>query len=309
MQEMSVEGRAASQLGRPVGMRIGFMTMQCMAWTELVETWQALERWGAESIWVCDHLVNRWNPASVFFEGWTTLAALAALTRRARIGMLVSPPTLHHPAPLAQQAVTVDHISGGRLELGLGSGGAPLDQRIMGLDPWSRRERCDRFDEFVRLLARLLVEDVDDQDGYYRVHSAALRPRALQAPHPPITIAGHDESAFRLAASFGSRWNSYAHELKESASASLRATERRIVSLEKACEAAGRSPGEITRSLLLPFGRLAATPLASREAWDAFVARYREIGVDEIIFFYPLDVHFAADAIEPGLLQEIIRSP
>jgi len=288
---------------------IGFLTLQSGSWADLLATWQELERVGADSIWVCDHLVSPYAPTVDWFEGWTALAALAQATPRVRAGMLVSSPTLHHPAPLAKQVVTVDHLSGGRLEVGLGAGGAPLDHLIMATGEWSPTERRDRFHEYVDLLDRLLRGHVERHDGpYYPTEAATFEPRAVQTPRPPFTIAGHARGTLQLAARQAQRWNSYGGE-GVSPEESLRATRDRVARLHEECAAIGRDPAEIVHSFILGHGYVPETPFASRDAWDDFAGRYAEIGIDELLFFAPLEQSFPEGTVRPGLLDELLAEP
>src|SRR5215210_1654716 len=104
--------------------RFGIITIQNAPWATMVERWQHIEALGFDSVWVADHYVNPYQPTQPWFDGWTLLTALATQTTTIRLGALVTNITLHNPAVLARRALTVDHISNGRLEVGLGSGGA-----------------------------------------------------------------------------------------------------------------------------------------------------------------------------------------
>jgi len=104
------------------GLRFGVITIQSLPWQEEVERWKHIEALGFDSVWLADHFVDPWDPSGPWFECWTFLAALATTTRKIRIGTLVMSIPLRNPALLARQVMTIDHISGGRLELGLGSG-------------------------------------------------------------------------------------------------------------------------------------------------------------------------------------------
>ena len=113
-------------------LRFGFLTVQNAPWPAMIERWRYLEDLGFDSAWLADHFVNPNEPAQPWSEGWTLLAALAAQTSRIRVGTLTTNASLRHPVMLARQALTVDHISGGRLEIGIGAGGAPFDHTMLG---------------------------------------------------------------------------------------------------------------------------------------------------------------------------------
>ena len=116
------------------GVRFGIVTDQNLPWSTLVERWRVFEALGFDSAWDCDHFIQPSRPTGPYFEAWTLLAALAAVTSRIRIGVLVSCNTFRHPSLLAKEALTVDHVSNGRLELGLGAGWYEPEHPMFGID-------------------------------------------------------------------------------------------------------------------------------------------------------------------------------
>ena len=113
--------------------QFGICTDQNMTWEKTVQRWQQFEEMGFHSAWLCDHLIQPSRPQGPYFEAWTLLAALAARTERIRIGVLVTSNTFRHPSLLAKEVVTVDHISKGRLDFGLGAGWYQPEHRMFGI--------------------------------------------------------------------------------------------------------------------------------------------------------------------------------
>src|SRR5437870_1634433 len=148
-------------------MRFGIVTDQNLPWPALVERWQRFEALGFDSAWDCDHFIQPSRPTGPYFEAWTLLAALAAVTQRIRMGVLVSSNTFRHPSLLAREAVTVDHISNGRLEVGLGAGWYEPEHPAFGIDFPPPGERVDRFQEAVEILDILLRNEVSSYEGAY----------------------------------------------------------------------------------------------------------------------------------------------
>ena len=193
-------GYILSKVGRNVdamteGIRFGIVALQDKPWDELVRLWQKFEALGFDSTWIADHFVNYANPTGPWLEGWTTLAALANSTSRIRIGTLVTSISLRNPALLARQAMTVDHISGGRLELGIGAG-APgrvdSSYRMIGIDDWPFQERAERLREQVEIVDGLLRNITSSYNGkYYKIEDAMMAPGPIQKPRPPIVVAAH----------------------------------------------------------------------------------------------------------------------
>lgn len=283
------------------GLRFGVATLQNASWTTLVERWQYLDELGFDSAWVADHLVNPFYPSEPFLDGWTLLSALAAHTERIRLGTIVTNISLHNPAVLAKQALTVDHVSGGRLELGIGAGGAPTDHTMTGAPDWSPSERAARLREVVEILDQMLRNEVTTYRGhYYQIESAEMHPAPVQRPRPPLTLAALGPVSLKIAARYADSWNSLA-DPDMSVQQALETTRRRNEMLDEYCAQIGRDPGEITRSLLAwPF--MPETPFDSNDAFLDFVGRYREVGTDEFLFYW-----LREEAIEYGYDRSMVE--
>src|SRR5437870_3833426 len=164
-----------------------------------------------------DHLYPPGLPEVPSFEGWTTAAALAAVTERVRLGHLVLANGFRHPALLAKMAITLDHASGGRLELGLGSGSHAPEFAEFDLDFPKAAERAGRLAEAIEVIRLLFTEDAPSYDGrYYRLRAAPSRPRPVQRPHPPIHVGGAGEKrTLPLVARHPDVWNCPTYALAE----------------------------------------------------------------------------------------------
>jgi alkanesulfonate monooxygenase SsuD/methylene tetrahydromethanopterin reductase-like flavin-dependent oxidoreductase (luciferase family) len=264
--------------------RFGIITLQNLSWPKLVEDWKEIEALGYDSIWVADHFIT--NPVKDgWYDGWTLLPALATLTSTVRIGTLVTNFIYRNPAVIAKQAMTVDHISQGRLELGIGATSKrDLSHRTTGIENWPTAERVQRFREVVEILDQMLRQEMTTYTGrYYQVTEAWMHPATIQMPRPPLTIAAHGPTTLKIAAQFADSWNSYGG-FNTSPAETLAITRQRSEILDEYCVKIGRDPGEIRRSFLA--GLSADTPLASLEAFYDFVGRLHEIGISEFIFYY-----------------------
>ncbi len=260
-------------------LRFGICTDQNMGWEKTVERWRFFEEYGFDSIWDCDHWVQPSRPTGPYFEAWTLLAALAARTERIRVGVLVSSNTFRHPAWLAKQAATVDHISNGRLELGIGAGWYLPEHEMLGIDFPEPRELVDRFEEAVEVIDRLLRQDVTSYEGrHYQLREAAFRPGPVQKPRPPLTLGAHGPRMLGIVARKADAWNSFGTPEE------IRA---RNAVLDEHCGQIGRDPAEILRSLYYWIARADQDPWSSLEAFRDLVGRYREVGIEEFIVDQP----------------------
>jgi alkanesulfonate monooxygenase SsuD/methylene tetrahydromethanopterin reductase-like flavin-dependent oxidoreductase (luciferase family) len=278
-------------------MKFGVIVLQDMPYQELVRLWQQFETLGFDSTWVADHFINYANPEGLWYDGWTVLTALASVTSKIRIGTLVTSIALRNPAVLARQAMTVDHISNGRLDIGIGAG-APgsIDPsyQMIGIGDWTFNERTARFREQVEILDRLLSNTKSNYEGkYYQIDGAIMSPRPIQKPRPPITIAAHTSHSLRIAAEYADVWVSFGDDFGAPVDNVVKKTEKRIKKLERYCDEIGRDTGTLGRSLLI-FGEEANTAFTSENNFTDIVERYASLGLTELVLFYPF---FAPDQI------------
>ena len=277
-------------------MRFGIEIPQDAPFATLVERWQQAEELEFDHFWVADHSADTRTDHSgdyrdldgTWFDGWTVLAVMAKVTTRIRIGTLVSNPVLRPPALLAKEALTIDHLSGGRLELGIGTGIEPLDHATMGLDYWPPQERVDRFSEYVEAVDGLLSSPSRAyafEGRYYRTREAAMGPPPVQRPRPPITVGGQSPTVLRVAAERADCWNT-AGPLGVGMDRILETTLQQNELLDEMCVAFGRESTELRRSLFM-VGALDAW--ASPDAVERIVNRFGEIGIGEFVLFWPPD--------------------
>jgi F420-dependent oxidoreductase-like protein len=245
-------------------------------WAHIRDVWLAADEIDLfESAWNWDHFYPLTGDLTgPNLEAWTSLAALGQATRRIRIGCQVTGMIYRHPAVLANMAATTDIVSDGRLELGLGAGWNQLECDAYGIDLPPLRERFDRFDEGVEVIARLLSDTVTTFQGkYLRLTEARCEPKPVQRPHPPITIGGRGRNrTLRTVARWAQQWNVISRSVDDWRS--LKDT------LVGHCAAAGRDPAEITCSVNVRVddGIGPAVELA---------AAYRDAGADLAIMNLP----------------------
>jgi F420-dependent oxidoreductase-like protein len=222
---------------------------ECTTLAELRAIWQIAEDGGFESCWAYDHFLPVKGPREGdVFEGWSLLAAMAERTSRVRIGALVTGNTYRHPGVLAKIAVTVDHLSGGRLEFGIGAGWAEYEHRMLDLAYGTVGERLARLGEALEVFKLLWTDPVASFDGrHYRLEAAIANPKPVQEPHPPIWLGGRGEQkTLRLVARFADVWNV--------SSRGDAGEETRLSGvIDGYCEGLGRDPKEIRRTVQIYF--------------------------------------------------------
>jgi alkanesulfonate monooxygenase SsuD/methylene tetrahydromethanopterin reductase-like flavin-dependent oxidoreductase (luciferase family) len=275
----------------------GVVVLQHFPWQELIKIWKKIDSTEFDSIWVADHFVNYANPTEPWFESWTLLAALANATSRIRLGTLVTSIPLRNPSVLARQILTVDHISNGRLDIGIGAG-APgsIDPtyRMIGIDDWSFRDRVMRLKEQVEVIDILLRNNKASYNGeFYNLEEALMAPEPVQKPRPPFAIAAHVKASLKIAAEYADTWVSFGADFGSPPDVVVEKTRKRNELLSKYCEKLGRDPESVRRALLI-FGSEGNTAFASEDHFIEIVDRYTAIGINELIFFYPF---FAPDQV------------
>lgn len=266
-------------------LRVGVVVVQNLPWPAWRQRVLEVEALGYDGVYVWDHLVHRTQERSdPLFDGLTALAAAAVFSSRIRLGTMVAAPIFRHPVVLANQAMTIDRVSGGRLELGIGAGGAVLDHEALGIAPWSRREQVERFRETVEIIDTVLRGGSEYSGSHYAGTGITVAPGPVQQPRPPLTIAAHGRRTLEVAARHADVWNSITtRDLPRDEVLALAAERGRL--LDRYAAQAGREPSSIRRSVLLGSDQWPA--LASVEAFRDAVLRYREVGVTDFVLIHP----------------------
>jgi len=268
-------------------LRFGVLTYpEHVTYREIVQTWHESDDAGFDSAFVFDHFVPFTGDANgSCLESWTLLSALAAQTKQVRVGVLVTGNTYRHPALLAKMAVTVDHISHGRLILGLGAGWHEQEHRMYGFALPPTGERARRLREAVTMFKQLFAAEKSTFNGkYYQLTDAPFAPKAVQKPHPPILIGGTGPKVILpLAARQANIWHFYGGSEAES----LRQT---CAAFDALCRKVGRDPHELEKATSLYPSQLLGTP-------KEVVARLRSIadaGIGHLIIelSHPYDRQF-----------------
>ncbi len=273
-------------------MRFSIWPIPMQQWSDVIEIARHAEETGWDGVYAADHFMGdagRWGPVETpMLEATAVLSALAAATDRVRLGSLVLGITYRHPAVLANWAVTADHVSGGRLLLGVGAGWQENEHEQYGIPLGSPRERLERFDEACQVLLGLLRTPRTTVLGrHYQVRDAVCEPKPQQDPLP-VLVGGSGDRMLGLVARYADEWNMWA--LPETLG------ERRSV-LDKRCEDIARDPATIATSCqalwFLTDDAAKADGLVARALRPAIggpvdrliekVAAWQEAGVDEII--------------------------
>ncbi|MFE4574576.1 LLM class flavin-dependent oxidoreductase [Streptomyces chartreusis] len=284
-----------------MSLRLSTVILPYRRWSEGGrKAWQRAEQLGFHAAYTYDHLSWRSFRDGPWFGAVPTLTAAAAVTDQLRLGTLVTSPNFRHPVTLAKELISLDDVSGGRITLGIGAGGTGFDATTLAQEPWTPRERADRFAEFVTLLDRLLSEDsVSYQGDFYSAHEARNIPGCVQRPRLPFAVAATGPRGLRLAAQYGQAWVTTGDpKVSESGTPeqSFQAIRGQVEKLSDACAAIGRDVAGLDKVLLTGFTPERSGVLQSLDAFVDFAGRHQELGFTEIVVHWPIaDSDFAAD--------------
>jgi F420-dependent oxidoreductase-like protein len=245
-----------------------------LEWKELLRRVRYAEDAGFDGVWLFDHFRPLYGRGpGPCFEAWTSLSALGAATSRVRLGILVTGITYRHPSVLASEVVTADHVSDGRVDLGMGAAWHGEEHRALGIDFPPTAERVGRLEEGLEVMRLLMTKDDASFDGrYFRLRGATYRPRPVQEPHPPIWIGA---SGRRRMLPLAGRWADVWHTFGSPREAVAKATV-----VDEHAERAGRDPASIAR----------ASSLSLSERWDQVrrtVDAWREAGFSYLVCSWP----------------------
>ena len=233
------------------GMSFGIQTPpQNVTYNELQQTWLEADELGYDSAFGFDHFIPiRTDPTGPCLEGWTLLAALAAQTKKLKVGLLVTGNTYRNPAVLAKMAVTVDHVSNGRLILGMGAGWFELEHTALDIPYYTPGKRARRLVEAVELIKMLFTQEKTNYKGkYYTITDAPSEPKPIQKPHPPILIGGMGPKVIQpLAARHANIWHFFVQE------GGMNGVKKACANFDAICKKVGRDPAEVKKSVSLSF--------------------------------------------------------
>ena len=245
---------------------------QHVSYAQVRDLWLEADELGYDSAFGFDHFLPIFSdPTGPCLEGWTLLAALAAQTKRLKVGLLVTGNTYRNPAVVAKMAATVDHVSGGRLILGLGAGWFELEHDAFGIPYYTPGGRARRLVEAVELIKALFTQDKTTYRGkYYQITDAPFEPKPLQKPYPPILIGGVGPKVVQpLVARHADIWHFFVRE------GGMPAAKKLVAHFDGVCAQVGRDPAEIQKSTSLSLDQL---KLPANEL-RALIRTYADLGV------------------------------
>jgi alkanesulfonate monooxygenase SsuD/methylene tetrahydromethanopterin reductase-like flavin-dependent oxidoreductase (luciferase family) len=259
---------------------------------------------GFDVLATADHIRHPRDPDSPVLDGWSVLAAWAATVEKLRLAVLVSNIIYRQPTVLAKQVVTIDQLSDGRVDIGIGAGVYPTDHAMSGTPMWSPSERVSRLKEFVGAIDAALTGQPSFNGIYYRFADAAVAPGTIQRPRPPIVLGAVGPSMLRLTAEVADVWSAFGGMAIEDEETFFSVLAKQNEVLNHRCDEIGRDPRTLRRSLLA-FRPL--TPWRSRECFERLAEHAHRLGFEELILYMPsgLDEHKVFDEVATDVLPEL----
>jgi alkanesulfonate monooxygenase SsuD/methylene tetrahydromethanopterin reductase-like flavin-dependent oxidoreductase (luciferase family) len=270
-------------------MRVGLVILPTDRWKEARRQWEWADDVGFATAWTYDHI--RWGsmPDGPWHAAIPVLAAASEVTECIRLGTLVATPNIRNPVTLARDALSLDDLSGGRFDLGVGAGSAGPDATALGQQPWSPTERMDRFAEFLGILRPIIDGGPGTRTSitgrYYACADTPSTPGALQSPFQ-LTVAAGGLRGLRLAAKYGQQWVTIGLTAggRRCSEGILATVQRQTRQLNSACVELGRDPISIRRVLLwMP----AETVITSVSQFDEIAGPFEELGFDQFVLHHP----------------------
>ena len=287
-------------------MRFGIVILPQYDWPEAARRWRGAEEYGFDHAWTYDHLAWRGLAGERWHATVPTLTAAATVTSRIGLGTFVATPNFRHPVPFAKDIATVDQVSGGRLLLGLGSGGTGFDAFVLGQPELTPRQRFARFAEFAEALDVLLRFERPGSGGisfegeWFTASGARMVGEPSQHPRMPLHLAADGPKGLALAVRIADGWVTTAGADDDTA-AWWRTAGELVQRLDEACAAAGRDPLTISRTLSLDAE--ARYSLASVGAFEDAVGRAAELGYTDVVVHWPRE--HGLYAADEAVLDEV----
>lgn len=275
--------RAAAVTG---ALRFGVQTYpQHTTYADMLQVWREADELGFDTAFAFDHFIPLGGDANgPCFEGWTLLSALAAQTKRLKVGLLVTGNTYRNPAVLAKMVATVDHVSNGRVILGIGAGWYEREHTAYGIPFSTASVRAHQLVEAVQVIKMLFTQDNSNFNGkYYQLKDAPFSPKTMQKPHPPILIGGMGRKVVQpLAAHHADMWDFFASDPTQAKELNT--------NFDAICQRVGRDPKQVERSMSLQASQLTGDMVKVRERIQAFA----DAGVQHLViaFSAPYDREF-----------------
>lgn len=272
-------------------MRFSFWPTPSQSYTDVLALAQHVEKTGWDGFWYADHFMpNAPDTSAPWPEAWTTLAAVGAMVPRLRMGTLVTGNTYRHPAVLAKMAATVDHITNGRVVLGIGSGWQENEHTQYGLPFYTVAERLARLDEACQVIQLLFTQEKSDFKGrFYQLDNASLEPKPVQKPLPLLIGGGGEKVTLKITAKYANEWNVWG---------TVDTLRQKMAILDAHCAEIGRNPKEIKRT---------AVALLFMSDDEAYLAKMREAKIQQAnIIGTPAEVKEIVQAYAAAGVDELI---